>query len=144
MNLNDLKKASTFCVKTIVPIVGIGTTSPSAKLDVVGASGTTMRIADGNQAVGKVLTSDANGFASWQAASGGGVNIQVFTSSGTWTKPSSGTLVNIRCWAAVVAAVLLQQWFPEWMAWLQKIAVTTAAATGAAIVVALAVFSACE
>lgn len=52
--------------------VGIGTSSPSDKLHVVGTSGNTVRIEDGNQAAGKVLTSDANGNASWQA--GGGVN----------------------------------------------------------------------
>jgi len=43
--------------------VGIGLTSPSAKLDVVG----TVKIADGTQALGRVFTSDANGLGSWQA-----------------------------------------------------------------------------
>lgn len=43
--------------------VGIGTSSPSAKLDVVG----TIKITDGSEGAGKVLTSDANGLASWQA-----------------------------------------------------------------------------
>ncbi len=47
--------------------VGIGTSSPSAKLDVVG----TFRLDDGTQAAGYVLTSDATGNASWQAAGGG-------------------------------------------------------------------------
>ena len=28
------------------------------------------------------------------------INIQTFTSSGTWTRPSSGTIVLIRCWGA--------------------------------------------
>jgi len=42
--------------------VGIGLTNPSATLDVVG----TVQIVDGNQSSGKVLTSDANGNASWQ------------------------------------------------------------------------------
>lgn len=45
--------------------VGIGTTSPATKLDVQGTSGTTLKIVDGNQAAGKVLTSDAAGVASW-------------------------------------------------------------------------------
>jgi len=46
--------------------VGIGTTTPTAKLDVAGK----VKIADGTQGAGKILTSDANGVASWQ--SGGG------------------------------------------------------------------------
>jgi len=43
--------------------VGIGTTTPSVRLDVVGA----VKITDGTQGADKVLTSDANGLASWQA-----------------------------------------------------------------------------
>ena len=42
--------------------VGIGTTTPTAKLDVIGA----IKITDGTQGLNKVLTSDANGRASWQ------------------------------------------------------------------------------
>ncbi|MHC4695326.1 MAG: hypothetical protein ACYTFA_01135 [Planctomycetota bacterium] len=42
--------------------VGIGTTMPGAKLEVAGD----IKIADGSQGAGKVLTSDANGVASWQ------------------------------------------------------------------------------
>ena len=45
--------------------VGIGNTAPSAKLDVTG----TIKIADGTQGAGKVLTSDASGLASWQSVS---------------------------------------------------------------------------
>ncbi|HRH39339.1 MAG TPA: hypothetical protein PK760_13395, partial [Flavobacteriales bacterium] len=44
--------------------VGIGTTAPLDRLHVAG----NIRMVDGNQAVGKVLTSDANGTATWQAA----------------------------------------------------------------------------
>lgn len=43
--------------------VGIGTATPDAKLHVAG----TAKIVDGTQGAGKVLTSDANGLASWQA-----------------------------------------------------------------------------
>ena len=42
--------------------MGIGTTTPTAPLDVNG----TVRIRGGAPAAGKVLTSDANGLASWQ------------------------------------------------------------------------------
>lgn len=41
--------------------VGIGTSIPQAKLDIKG----NIKIADGTQGVGKVLTSNANGLASW-------------------------------------------------------------------------------
>lgn len=47
--------------------IGIGTTSPGAKLHLVG----TLRIVDGNEGAGKVLTSDANGNASWSTMSTG-------------------------------------------------------------------------
>jgi trimeric autotransporter adhesin len=45
--------------------VGIGTTTPLDRLHVVG----NIRVVDGNQAAGRVLTSDANGTATWQNAS---------------------------------------------------------------------------
>lgn len=47
--------------------VGIGTQNPEARLDVRG----NIKIVDGTQGSGKVLTSDANGNASWQPATGG-------------------------------------------------------------------------
>lgn len=43
--------------------VGIGTNAPTAKLDVRG----TFKLADGTQGANKVLTSDVNGSATWQA-----------------------------------------------------------------------------
>ena len=47
--------------------VGIGTTTPTAPLDVSG----TVRIRGGSPAAGKVLTSDANGNGSWQSNTSG-------------------------------------------------------------------------
>ncbi len=47
--------------------VGIGTLTPVASLDILG----TIKISDGSQGAGKVLTSDANGLATWQTAGGG-------------------------------------------------------------------------
>ncbi|MCX6250938.1 MAG: hypothetical protein NTX61_09305 [Bacteroidetes bacterium] len=46
--------------------VGIGTTSPTAKLDIIGA----IKITDGAEGVGKILTSNATGRASWQTPAG--------------------------------------------------------------------------
>ncbi|HRG52886.1 MAG TPA: hypothetical protein PLL00_08630 [Bacteroidia bacterium] len=43
--------------------VGVGTATPDAKLHIAGA----VKVVDGTQAAGKVLTSDANGLASWQS-----------------------------------------------------------------------------
>jgi hypothetical protein len=45
--------------------VGIGTTAPSEKLHIQNG---TIRIVDGTEGAGKILTSDANGVASWQPA----------------------------------------------------------------------------
>jgi len=51
--------------------VGIGTVTPTVPLHVTGTSTGAVRIVDGNQASGYVLTSDANGVGKWQASSGG-------------------------------------------------------------------------
>ncbi|MFA5144995.1 MAG: hypothetical protein WC723_03205 [Candidatus Omnitrophota bacterium] len=51
--------------------VGIGTVIPTVPLHVAGAATGAVRIVDGNQALGYVLTSDANGVGKWQASSGG-------------------------------------------------------------------------
>jgi hypothetical protein len=73
--------------------VGIGTTSPSAKLHLDG----TFRLVDGNQSNGKVLTSDANGVATWQTASGGslpaGTSGQTLRHNGT-TWVANSTIFN--------------------------------------------------
>jgi len=47
--------------------LGIGTQAPSTTLDVNG----TLRVADGTQGAGKVLTSDATGVATWQTPTSG-------------------------------------------------------------------------
>ena len=46
--------------------VGIGNSSPTAKLDVNG----NVKIVDGTEGAGKVLTSDANGNANWEVSNG--------------------------------------------------------------------------
>mgnify|MGYP006910061808 CR=1 FL=1 len=75
--------------------IGIGTTHPGAKLEVNG----TVKITDGTQGSGKVLTSDADGLASWNSITGAetkvtaGTNVSV-TGTGTTSDPyviSSGS-----------------------------------------------------
>lgn len=48
-----------------------------------------------------VLTKDtATGNAIFKAVAGGGLNVQIFNTSGTWTKPSAGTIAFIQAWGA--------------------------------------------
>lgn len=61
-------EAPLFLVNSYNGNVGIGTESPSAKLEVVGQ----VKITGGTPGEGKVLTSDADGLASWQETAGGG------------------------------------------------------------------------
>lgn len=68
--------------------VGIGTMDPTALLEIYGGQ---IKITGGSPGVGKVLTSDANGLASWQNPAGG------FSGSGTanyLTKWTAGTTVG--------------------------------------------------
>ena len=68
--------------------VGIGTTSPLDKLHVVG----NIRMVDGNQAAGKVLTSNVDGTATWQTATD---NVWGLTgNTGTGTTNFIGTTDN--------------------------------------------------
>jgi hypothetical protein len=76
--------------------VGIGTTTPSARLDVVGS----FKITDGSEGLDKVLTSDANGLASWQnsdmtqLASTASACYQLSGSAETGTNPLSIAVLN--------------------------------------------------
>jgi len=82
--------------------VGIGTNSPAAKLDVVGS----VKITDGTEGSGKVLTSDASGNASWQTIAVGGsgmfTNMTAFNSAGTFSYvvPAGVTKIMVECWGA--------------------------------------------
>ena len=80
--------------------VGIGTTNPTAKLEVAG----TVKIADGTQGTDKVLTSDAAGNASWQSigSKAGYKYCKQITQSGTgsFTVPAGVTEVMVELWGA--------------------------------------------
>ena len=72
--------------------VGVGTTSPSAKLEVNGQ----VKITGGSPGTGKVLTSDASGLATWQSA-GGGVSEEfraVLGSGGTYSQSGQVIIFN--------------------------------------------------
>jgi hypothetical protein len=64
--------------------VGIGTTSPGAKLDVNGP----IKITDGSQGAGKVLTSDASGLASWQSPTAGSDSDWMLSGNDMYSIPS--------------------------------------------------------
>lgn len=67
--------------------VGIGTTTPSVPLEINnGTTAGALKITDGTQGLGKVLTSDPAGVATWS-------NTVVTAFANAWT-PASGTLVN--------------------------------------------------
>lgn len=63
--------------------VGIGTTTPGATLDVAGQ----VRITGGSPAAGEVLTSDANGLATWERAQ----NLSGWTDDGTVVRLTTGS-----------------------------------------------------
>ena len=64
--------------------VGIGTSTPSNLLDIEnGSTNGAIKIVDGTQAAGYVLTSDANGVGTWQAPEGGGSGWGLTGNAGT-------------------------------------------------------------
>lgn len=80
--------------------IGIGTNTPDERLHVAGS----VKIVDGTQGVGKVLTSDVNGRATWASPSSsksyadiylGGNNVQTLAHNGTVTFGTTGSLSNI-------------------------------------------------
>ncbi len=54
--------------------VGVGTVAPSTTVDIFKTTSGAIKIVDGTQGTGKVLTSDANGVGTWQTPTGGGGN----------------------------------------------------------------------
>ena len=67
MDVDNTSRAGAYITLGYNSNVGIGTFNPGAKLEIDGSSGSTLKVVDGNQAAGRVLTSDANGQASWQS-----------------------------------------------------------------------------
>jgi hypothetical protein len=84
--------------------VGIGTTAPTATLHVAG----TTRLVDGSQGLGKVLTSDASGNATWQTPvnSGWGLTGNAGTSSGSnFIGTTDGQELNFRTNNTLAASI---------------------------------------
>lgn len=70
--------------------VGIGTTTPTATLDVNG----TLRYTDGSQGVGKVLTSNSDGYAKWTALPASSPSQSNVAGFGTWGECDNPGLDN--------------------------------------------------
>lgn len=68
--------------------IGIGTISPTARLEIAGQ----IKITGGSPGAGKVLTSDGTGLASWQTPSGGGGGSILWFESGDNVYRSSGNV----------------------------------------------------
>jgi hypothetical protein len=70
--------------------VGIGTTSPTARLEISGQ----LKITGGSPGAGKVMTSDANGLGTWETPSGGGANqLSELSDVGSATVTSGNLLI---------------------------------------------------
>jgi len=106
--------------------VGIGTTTPAAKLEVDGTSGTSLKVVDGNQGTGKVLGDDGSGTGNVKWINGpsvhyigeiygGGIVFYVYDSGqhgliaatgdqGNWMRWYAGTYTNTMAFADGVGA----------------------------------------
>ncbi|WP_346984039.1 hypothetical protein [Chryseobacterium sp. POE27] len=76
--------------------VGIGTSSPSTKLDINSSTSGAVKIVDGTQGTSKVLTSDANGVATWSFSGVRTVRVAATgarNTSGTYSLTSGGVIV---------------------------------------------------
>jgi hypothetical protein len=81
-----------------VPVAngGTGATSLAANNVLIGnGTGAVQTVSPG--ASGNVLTSNGTTWVS-QAGGAGGTDVQTFNSSGTWTKPSAGSMARIQVW----------------------------------------------
>ena len=87
--------------------IGLGTATPGARLDVQG----TVKIADGTQGVGKVLTSDAAGNASWKSSPAaiafGSLNMSSVLVGTSPTTLGTSSMVFTKQYAATEVEVML-------------------------------------
>lgn len=82
--------------------VGIGSTTPSEKLEIQGS----IKIVDGTEGVDKVLVSDATGKASWKASA---VSTSIFSTSNSFpfsaTTPTSGTYYDVHTFTITIPGI---------------------------------------
>lgn len=71
--------------------IGVGTLNPSATVHLVG----TLRIVDGNEGLNKVLTSDADGNATWQTPSGGSSGTRSYTITNATAGQTAFTFTSV-------------------------------------------------
>ena len=75
--------------------VGIGLTGPTNKLHIYSSTSGALRIQDGTEANGYVLTSDSNGVATWNIPSGGTQSLQETLNNGATATTSTGKLIDL-------------------------------------------------
>lgn len=80
--------------------VGVGTTTPSTKIDVISTIPGAIKITDGTQGVGKILISDANGVGTWSETTGTAVTLES-------TVGSPITLTNVLKYTGASATVII-------------------------------------
>lgn len=89
--------------------VGVGTLSPSTKLHIKSSTAGAIRIEDGTEGLGRVLTSDAQGVGRWEVAKGSLVNGVVFAENipapSTWSLTKSYIIIppQVSCVIACMA-----------------------------------------
>jgi len=65
--------------------IGIGTTNPTNKLQIESGTSGALKIVDGTQGTDKVLTSDANGVATWKVLPAAPASTNIYNTDGTLT-----------------------------------------------------------
>ncbi|MCS3530522.1 hypothetical protein [Chryseobacterium sp. JUb7] len=73
---------STFSVDAANDRVGIGVAAPTARMHIVSSTAGALRLVDGTESAGRLLTSDANGVGTWQAAP---ASVNIYNANGSLT-----------------------------------------------------------
>ncbi|MFP3591398.1 hypothetical protein [Chryseobacterium sp. SIMBA_038] len=90
--------------------VGIGETAPSATLQITNTSSTAVRIVDGTQGAGKVLTSDASGNTTWISPALKAIAGSFPTSTVSFTSYGAGNPPNISLYTGATIILPAGKW----------------------------------